>query len=79
MIRRKNNLNYEYYNQYLINCGANNPPNMELLNDFFNEKLNILTEHEIEPFNMILLNELVVFCRNKFESYKAQSTHRNNY
>ena len=47
--------------------------------DFFNEKLNILTEHEIEPFNMILLNELVVFCRNKFESYKAQSTHRNNY
>ena len=79
MIKGKNNLNYEYYNQYLINCGANNPPNMELLNYFFNEKLNILTEHEIEPFNMILLNELVVFCRNKFESYKAQSTHRNNY
>ena len=79
MIKGKNNLNYEYYNQYLINCGANNSPNMELLNDFFNEKLNILTEHEIEPFNMILLNELVVFCRNKVESYKAQSTHRNNY
>ena len=68
MIKGKNNLNYEYYNQYLINCGSNNPPNMELLNDFFNEKLNILTEHEIEPSNMILLNELVVFCRNKFES-----------
>jgi len=79
MIRRKNNLNYEYYNQYLINCGSDNPPNMELLNDFFKEKLNMLSEHEIEPFNMILLNELVVFCRNKFESYKAQSTHRNNY
>ena len=41
---------------------------MELLNDFFNEKLNILTEHEIEPSNVILLNELVVFCRNKFDS-----------
>ena len=79
MIRRKNNLNYEYYNQYLINCGSNNPLNMELLNDFFKEKLNMLSEHEIEPSNMILLNELVVFCRNKFESYKAQSTHRNNY
>ena len=49
MIKGKNNLNYEYYNQYLINCGSNNPPNMELLNDFFNEKLNILPEHEIEP------------------------------
>ena len=79
MIRRKNNLNYEYYNQYLINCGSDNPPNMEFLNDFFKEKLNMLSEHEIEPSNVILLNELVVFCRNKFESYKAQSTHRNNY
>jgi hypothetical protein len=79
MIKGKNNLNYEYYNQYLINCGSNNPPNMELLNDFFKEKLNMLSEHEIEPSNVILLNELVVFCRNKFESYKAQSTHRNNY
>ena len=70
MIKGKNNLNYEYYNQYLINCGSNNPPNMELLDDFFNEKLNILTENEIEPFNMILLNELVVFCREKFDSSK---------
>jgi len=68
MIKGKNNLNYEYYNQYLINCGSNNPLNMELLNDFFNEKLNILPEHEIEPSNVILLNELVVFCRNKFDS-----------
>jgi hypothetical protein len=79
MIKGKNNLNYEYYNQYLINCGSNNPLNMELLNDFFKEKLNMLSEHEIEPSNVILLNELIVFCRNKFESYKAQSTHRNNY
>ena len=39
----------------LINCGSNNPPNMELLNDFFNEKLNILPEHEIEPSNVVLL------------------------
>ena len=79
MIRRKNNLNYEYYNQYLINCGSDNPPNMELLNDFFKEKLNMLSEHEIEPSNVILLNELVVFCRNKFESYKVKNTHKNNY
>ena len=70
MIKGKNNLDYEYFNRYLIKCGSNNPPNMELLNDFFNEKLNILTEHEIEPFNMILLNELVVFCREKFDSSK---------
>ena len=68
MIRRKNNLNYEYYNQYLINCGSDNPPNMELLNDFFKEKLNMLSEHEIEPSNVVLLNELIVFCRNKFDS-----------
>ena len=33
----------------LTNCGSNNPPNMELLNDFFKEKLNMLYEHEIEP------------------------------
>jgi len=45
MLKGKNNLNYEYYNQYLINCGFNNPSNMELLNDFFKEKLNILQEH----------------------------------
>ena len=68
MIKGKNNLNYEYYNQYLINCGSNNPLNMELLNDFFKEKLNMLSEHELEPSNVILLNELVIFCRNKFDS-----------
>ena len=79
MIKGKNNLNYEYYNQYLINCGSNNPLNMELLNDFFKEKLNMLSEHEIEPSNVILLNELIVFCRNKFESYKVKNTDKNNY
>ena len=68
MIKGKNNLNYEYYNQYLINCGSNNPPNMELLDDFFKEKLNMLSEHEIEPSNVILLNELIVFCRKKQSS-----------
>ena len=52
----------------MINCGANNPPNMELLNDFFKEKLNMLSEHELEPSNVVLLNELVIFCRNKFDS-----------
>lgn len=68
MLKGKNNLGYEYFNRYLINCGSNNPPNMELLNDFFKEKLNILTEHEIEPSRVVLLNELIVFCRNKFDS-----------
>ena len=68
MIKGKNNLDYEYFNRYLINCRSNNSSNMELLNDFFKEKLNMLSEHEIEPSNVILLNELVVFCRNKFDS-----------
>ena len=68
MIKGKNNLDYEYFNRYLIKCGYNNPSIMELLNDFFKEKLNILPEHEIEPSNVILLNELVIFCRNKFDS-----------
>lgn len=65
MIKGKNNLNYEYYNQYLINCGSNNPLNMELLNDFFKEKLNLPPEHELDPEKVIFLNELVSFCRKK--------------
>ena len=68
MLTGRDNLDYEYFNRYLIKCGSNNSPNMELLNDFFNEKLNILPEHEIEPSRVVLLNELVVFCRNKFDS-----------
>ena len=68
MIKGKNNLNYEYYNQYLINCGGLNPSEIELLRDFFNEKLNLLPEHEIDPKKLILLNELVIFCLEKFYS-----------
>ncbi len=68
MLKGKNNLGYEYFNKYLTNCGSNNPPNMELLRDFFNEKLNLLPEHEIDPKKVILLNELVIFCREKFYS-----------
>ena len=56
MLKGKNNLGYEYFNKYLTNCGSNNPPNMELLRDFFNEKLNLLPEHEIDPKKVILLN-----------------------
>ena len=66
MIRGKNNLNYEYFNRYLTNCGSNNPPNMELLNDFFKEKLNLLPEQKLDPKKVIFLDELVTFCRNKF-------------
>lgn len=78
MIRGKNNLDYEYFNRYLTNCGGLNPSDIELLRDFFNEKLNLPLEHEIDPKKVILLNELVVFCREKFHSLKTQSTHRNN-
>ena len=56
MLKEKNNLDYEYFNRYLINCGFNNPSNMELLNDFFEERLHILKEHELDPEKLILLN-----------------------
>ena len=68
MLKEKNNLGYEYFNKYLTNCWSNNPPNMELLRDFFNEKLNLTPEHELDPKKVILLNELVIFCREKFYS-----------
>ena len=58
MLKEKNNLDYEYFNRYLINCGFNNPSNMELLNDFFEERLHILKEHELDPEKLILLNEV---------------------
>ncbi|MDA9316950.1 hypothetical protein N9Q58_03415 [Polaribacter sp.] len=70
MLKERNNLDYEYFNRYLANCGSLDPSNMELINDFFKEKLNMLPEHEIEPFNVILLNELIVFCRKKQSSLK---------
>ena len=68
MLKGKDNLDYEYFNRYLANCGSLDPSNMELINDFFKEKLNMLPEHEIEPSNVILLNELIVFCRKKQSS-----------
>ena len=70
MLKERNNLDYEYFNRYLDNCGSLDPSNMELINDFFKEKLNMLPEHEIEPSNVILLNELIVFCRKKQSSLK---------
>jgi hypothetical protein len=70
MIKGKDNLNYTYFNSYLINCESSNPPNMELLNDFFKERLNMLPEQKLDPKKVILLNELVVFCREKFYSSK---------
>ena len=68
MLKGKNNLDYEYFNSYLINCGSSNPSDIELLTDFFNEKLNMLPEQKLDPEKLILLNELVIFCRNKFDS-----------
>ena len=68
MLKEKNNLNYEYFNRYLTNCGGLNPSDIELLRDFFNEKLNLLPEHELDPEKLILLNEFGFFCREKFDS-----------
>ena len=65
MLKGKDNLDYEYFNRYLANCGSLDPSNMELLNDFFIEKLNILPEHELDAKKLILLNEFGLFCRNK--------------
>ena len=39
MLKERNNLDYEYFNRYLANCGSLDPSNMELINDFFKEKL----------------------------------------
>ncbi|MBT3872800.1 MAG: hypothetical protein HOF75_09265 [Flavobacteriaceae bacterium] len=65
MLKERNNLDYEYFNRYLANCGSLDPSNMELINDFFKEKLNIPQEHELDPEKVIFLNELVSFCRKK--------------
>jgi hypothetical protein len=68
MLKEKNNLDYNYFNRYMVNCGSTNSTDMELLNDFFEERLHILKEHELDPKKVILLNELVIFCREKFYS-----------
>lgn len=67
MLKEKNNLGYEYFNRYLTNCGGLNPSEIELLRDFFNEKLNLLPEQKLDPEKVIFLDELVTFCRNKFD------------
>jgi hypothetical protein len=70
MLKGKNNLNYEYFNRYLTNCGALNPTDMDLLNDFFKQRLNVPPEYEIDPKKLILLNEFDIFCRKKQSSLK---------
>ena len=65
MLKGKNNLNYEYFNRYLTNCGALNPTDMDLLNDFFKQRLNVPPEYELDPKKVVFLNELLVFCRKK--------------
>jgi hypothetical protein len=70
MIKEKGNLDYEYFNRYLTNCGFVNPTDMEVLNDFCKEKLNLLPEHELDPKKLILLNEFGLFCRKKQSSLK---------
>ena len=56
MIKEKGNLDYEYFNRYLTNCGALNPTDMELLKDFFKQRINVPPEYELDPKKMILLN-----------------------
>ena len=70
MLKGKNKLDYNYFNRYLINCGYNDISEMELLNDFFKERLNILQEHELDAKKVIFLDELETFCSNKFHSSK---------
>ena len=65
MLKGKNKLDYEYFNRYLKNCGYNDISEMDLLDDFFIEKLNILPEHELDAKKLILLNEFGLFCRKK--------------
>ena len=65
MLKGKDNLDYEYFNRYMINCGFVNPTDMKLLKDFCKEKLNVPPEHELDPKKVVFLNELLVFCRNK--------------
>ena len=70
MIKEKNNLDYKYFNRYLINCGSTVVNEIDLINDFFKEKLNNLPEYEIDPKEMVFLNELVVFCRENLLTSK---------
>ena len=68
MLKERNNLDYEYFNRYLANCGSLDPSNMELLNDFFKQRLNVPPEYELDPKKLILLNEFDIFCREKKSS-----------
>jgi hypothetical protein len=65
MLKQKNKLDYEYFNRYLKNCGYNDISEMELLNDFFKQRLNVPPEYELDPKKLILLNEFDIFCRKK--------------
>ena len=68
MLKGKNKLDYNYFNRYLANCGSLDPSNMELLNDFFKQRLNVPPEYELDPKKLILLNEFDIFCREKKSS-----------
>ena len=70
MLKGKNKLDYEYFNRYLKNCGYNDISEMELLNDFFKQRLNVPPEHELDPKKVVFLNEFGLFCRKKQSSLK---------
>ena len=53
MIKEKGNLDYEYFNRYLTNCGFVNPTYMELLKDFFKQRLNVPPEYELDPKKVV--------------------------
>jgi hypothetical protein len=70
MIKEKGNLDYEYFNRYLTNCGFVNPTDMELLKDFFKQRLNVPPEYELDTKKVVFLNEFGLFCRKKQSSLK---------
>lgn len=65
MIKGRENLNYNYYNHYLKNCGSEIPDDIEIIYEFFISKLNILDGQEIDPKQVILLNEFMLYVKRK--------------
>ena len=66
MIKSQKSMDYNYFNRYLKNSGSPEPINMNTLDEFFRLKLNVLPEHEIDPKEVVLLNEYEMFIRQKY-------------
>jgi len=66
MIKSQNSMDYNYFNRYLKNCGSPEPLNIYTLDEFFQQKLNVLPEHKIDPKEVVLLYEYEMFVRQKY-------------